>query len=163
MEIDLFPLADPMWPLDSAFIVLKSENRSALVYQSGPSYWFVDAADIVIAKAEGTAQLLGQLTNLTPLPLFSLASMPDGFLDFRDVRWAGEVERYMDATKVQFVILAMTPSRALVASRHEPLMTPKQASPRDCYCKTDRQPVSPGVAGGNCPFDSAHVGTVRCV
>lgn len=162
MEIQMFPIVDATTrPLD-AFNVLKWANRSALVVPEGPQFSFVDAADIVFAHVDHQAQNLAQISKKTSLPVFQ-DTLAVGVFDFRDPMVASRVESYMDAHAVRFVILAMTYSRALVASRHEPEMDPKQASPRDCYCRTDREPVEQGVDNGNCPHDPAHVGTVRCV
>jgi hypothetical protein len=163
MEIQMFPIVDATTrPLD-AFNVLRSENRSALVVPEGPQFSFIDAADIVFAHVDRLAQHLAQISKKTSLPVFQDTLPPVGVFDFRDPMMASRVESYMDARGVRFVILAMTYSRALVASRHEPDMDPKQASPRDCYCRTDREPVEQGVDHGNCPHDPTHVGTVRCV
>lgn len=159
----MFPIVDATTPLLAAFDVLKRENRSALIVPEGPHFSFVDAADIVFAKADGIAQSVAQIPIKTLLPVFQDGLPPGGVFDFRDVAMASRVESYMDGRGVTFVILAMTGSRALVASRHEPDMDPKQASPRDCYCRSDHEAVENGIDYGNCPRDPSHIGTVRCV
>ncbi|MGA2736732.1 MAG: hypothetical protein ABSG65_04700 [Bryobacteraceae bacterium] len=162
MEIELFPVYDSGLNLQNALSFLKQENRSAIVVQEGNSYALAEVPDMVIAAAEKTATELKQLTTLVPLTVLPFSAISEGLLDFRNPSTISSLERYLDALQQRFVILAVTPARALVASRHEPDMTPLQASPQDCYCKIDRKPVSPGVRYGNCPHDSKHVGTVRC-
>lgn len=172
MEIDSFPLASPDLRLDYALANLRQASRSALVIADGPSCSLVTAADIVIALAEESLiDLSGikegiELATFSPsvrLVNFSLWKTPDRFLDFRNPQLARQLEEYLDEQKVRFAILALSHSRALLVSRYEGDMAPLQASPLDCYCKTDRKAVSPGVDRGNCPYDSSHRGTVRCV
>jgi len=172
MEIDSVPLASADLRLDYALANLRQACRSALVMADGPSYSLVTAADIVIALAEKSSRDLSgikeriRLTTFSPsvkLASFSPWKTPDRFLDFRNPQLARELEEYLDEQNVRFAILALSYSRALLMSRHEGDMAPLQASPLDCYCKTDRKAVSPGVDRGNCPHDSSHRGTVRCV
>ncbi|HZC22680.1 MAG TPA: hypothetical protein VE866_05020 [Candidatus Binatia bacterium] len=172
MEIDSVPVASSDLRLDYALANLRQACRSAIVIAEGSSYSLVTAADIVIALAEkssrdlsGIKERLG-LATFTPsvrLANFSLWKAPDRFLDFRNAQLARQLEEYLDEQKVRFAILAMSYSRALLVSRHEGDMAPLQASPLDCYCRTDRKAVSPGVDRGNCPHDSSHIGTVRCI
>jgi hypothetical protein len=172
MEIDSVPLASADLRLDYALANLRQACRSAIVIADGPSYSLVTAADIVIALAEKSFRDLSGIKERVSVATFSpsvkLASFspwktPDRFLDFRNPQLARELEEYLDEQNVRFAILALSYSRALLMSRHEGDMAPLQASPLDCYCKTDRKAVSPGVDGGNCPHDSSHRGTVRCV
>src|SRR5437660_840885 len=172
MEIDSVPVASSDLRLDYALANLRQACRSAIVIADGPSYSLVTAADIVIALAEKSSiDLSGikervRLATLSPSvkpASFSLWRTPDRFLDFRNPQLARELEEYLDEQNVRFGILALTYSRALLMSRHEGDMHPLQASPLDCYCKTDRKAVSPGVDRGNCPYDSSHRGTVRCI
>ncbi len=162
MEIEVFPVVDSKLSLDNALAVLKQGNRSAIVIQEGEFYSLVEAPDIVIGAAEGAAPHLSRLQGLLKLNVLPLSTITAGLLDFNNPDVVGELERYLDTSGSRFVILAATPSRALLASRSELDMMPLQASPRDCYCKSDRKPVFPGVHYGNCPHDSNHVGTVRC-
>ena len=164
MEIDIFPVVLPETPIASALQSMQWANRSALVVRGvGAQYSLVEAPEIVFAKAEGTAQTLAPLTSRTPLSLVPPnLIVPGAPLDFGMLPTELALEQFMDGANVRFVILAITPTRAVVASRNETDM-PDQASPRDCYCKTDRKPVVPGVPNGNCPHNGSHLGTVRCV
>ncbi|MGA8429274.1 MAG: hypothetical protein WB729_05605 [Candidatus Sulfotelmatobacter sp.] len=172
MEIDSVPLARSDLRLVDALANLRQTCRSAIVIAEGPSYSLVTAADIVIALAEKSSKDLSGIEERVRLAIFSpslkLASFspwktPGRFLDFRNPELARELEEYLDEQNVRFAILALSYSRALIMSRHEGDMAPLQASPLDCYCKTDRKAVSPGIDRGNCPYDSSHRGTVRCV
>jgi hypothetical protein len=172
MEVDSVPVASSDLRLDYALANLKQAGRSAMVIADGPSYSLVTAADIVIAAAERSSSDLSgikdrmRLATFSPsvkLASFTLWKTPDRFLDFRNPQLARELEEYLDEQNVHFAILALSYSRALLVSRHEGDMLPLQASPVDCYCKTDRKAVSPGVDRGNCPYDSSHRGTVRCI
>ena len=172
MEIDSVPLASSDLRLDYALANLRQACRSAIVISEGPSYSLVTAADIVIALAEkssrdlsGIKERMGLVTFSPSVRLanFTLWETPDRLLDFRNSELARELEEYLDEQNVRFAILALSYSRALLMSRHEGDMAPLQASPLDCYCKADRKAVSPGVDRGNCPHDSSHRGTVRCV
>jgi len=147
-----------------AIQLMQSANRSALVVRSfDTQYSLVEAPEIVFAKAEGTPQTLAPLTLRTPLSLVPPALIvPGAALDFSTLPVQMKLEQFMDGANVLFVLLATTPTRAVIASRNETDM-PDPASPRDCYCKTDRKPVVPGVQYGNCPHDGTHLGTVRCV
>jgi hypothetical protein len=162
VEIELFPVYDSSLSLNNALSFLKQENRSAIVVREGKSYSLAEAPDMVVAAAEKTATELKQLTTLVPLTVLPFSAISEELLDFGNPSTISSLENYLDALQQRFVILTVTPTRALVASRNEYDMTPLQAGPRDCYCKIDRKPVTPGVRYGNCPHDSNHVGTVRC-
>ena len=162
MEIDIFPVVAHDTTLPHAFEVMTSWNRSAMVVRHGRRHAFVDAAAVVIAMAEQTASSLTPLMQRVPLELLRLSELgPSGAtLDLRGAV-GGELQAYLDRAEPPYVLLAVTASRALVASRHEDLM-PTQAAPKNCYCTMDRKDVSPGVTGDDCPHDVRHAGTVRC-
>lgn len=161
MEIDVFPVVPSDYLLPWAFDLMTSWNRAALVVKTTQSYSFVEAADIVIAMSERTTGVLEPLTKRTPLRMFA-PQLPSGSgLDFGDPGTGLALEQFMDSAGESFVLLAVTGTRAVVASRHEDKM-PNQAGPKDCYCRTDLKSVVPGMNGDNCPHDHRHVGTVRC-
>lgn len=165
MEIDLFPVVTAFETLGAAFDVMTHSNRSALVVDSGPEsgsrYAFVEAVDIVIAMAEQSANVLGPLTGRTPLRLVQPRDVGLTAFLFGVNLADAALERYFEASMDRFVLLAITGTRAVVASRNESDM-PEQASPKDCFCTIDRKPVSPGKNYGNCPYDARHGGSVRC-
>lgn len=165
MEIDLFPVVTPGETLDAAFGIMTLANRSALVVDTGANsgfrYAFVEAVDLVIAMAEKSATVLGPLTTRTPLKLVRPVDVGLTAFMFGFEPADAALESYFRASNDRFVLLAVTGTRAVVASRHEDDM-PEQASPKDCFCTIDRKPVSPGMNYGNCPHDWRHSGAVRC-
>ena len=161
MEIDVFPVVPDDYLLPWAFDLMTSWNRSALVVKDAQRYALVEAVDVVIAMSERTAGVLTPLMVRHPLVFVTLPPTALTGFDFSQPGSQAAVERAMDDAKASYALLAVSASRAVVASRHEDLM-PTQAAPKDCYCRTDRKTVSPGTNGGNCPHDHRHIGTVRC-
>jgi hypothetical protein len=157
VEIQTFRVVSPVTSIDDAIKRMRADRRSALVVEHGPQYSLVEAPEVVFASADGTHTTLNGLLTRTPLEFVPL---PPGPLDFRNQNLRSAVETHMDQTGVRFALLAVTYDKAVVASRSETDMEPAEASPRDCYCKTDRGEVLPGTHYGDCP--RGHYGTVRC-
>lgn len=162
MDINVFPLVTQQMSVKQAFEELKFADRSALVVNDGTRYAFVQAPHIVFAMARRTARVLKPLMERTPLQVFPTSTLSGNQLDFRKSPNLKAMEQYMDDAGVRFVLVALAPGRAVVASRSEDDMAPAIATPRDCYCETDEKAVSPGVDGGDCPHNRRHKGTVVC-
>jgi hypothetical protein len=165
MEIDVFPVVTSGVPLDTAFGTMTHLNRSAMVVDSGPlsaaRYAFVEAADVVFAMSDGVGKVEQPLTSRTPLRLLRPMDLGLQTFIFGVSEADGALERHFAQFQDDLVLLAVTGTRAVVASRHEYKM-PEQATPKDCYCTLDRKPVSPGKNHGDCPHDRRHSGAVRC-
>jgi hypothetical protein len=162
MEIDIFPVLGSNEPLTRAFDVMTASSRSGVVVESHDSYSLIEAVDVVVGIAEqGSHAVLGQVQNGVPLPLLQPSDLGLTTFDFRLGSTHHALEQYLDGQKTSLALLVVTGWRALVASRNEYKM-PEQAAPKDCFCKTDRKPVSPGVDKGDCPHDTRHLGSVRC-
>ena len=161
MEIDIFPVTTPDTPLTFALALMDSWNRSGVVVDSGQQRGFVRAGEVVVAMAEQSATTLKPLAERNPIDFIEPAILKQTRFDFRQGDPHVALEQYLGTVKRTYALIAMTSSRAVVASRHEDDM-PTQAKPQDCYCRTDFKEVVPGKTGGNCPHDPRHKGTVRC-
>jgi hypothetical protein len=163
VDFEAYPVVTHQSTLKQAFQEMKDACRSALVVTNGSKYAFVEAPEIVLATSEQTAATLEPLMKRTPLDIVPMSKIGGDALDFTQQALQVQLEQYMDDANVRFVLLAVSFSSAIVASRSEEETMKSRASPRDCYCRVDRLPVSPGRTGGNCPHDATHTATVRCV
>jgi len=165
MQIDIFPLVAVGETLDRAFGSMTELKRSAMVVDSGPlsasRYAFVEAVDVVFAMSDGVSRVEQPLTSRTPLRMLTPMDLGLQAFIFGVSEADGALERYFAQFQDDLVLLAVTGTRAVVASRHEYKM-PDPATPNDCYCKLDRKAVSPGKNHGDCPHDPRHSGAVRC-
>src|SRR5262245_22204320 len=161
MEIDFFPVTSPQATLQQALDLMEFENRSGVVVDAGYQCSFVRAGEVVVAMVEKTAGTLEPLADKNPISFVAPPDVGLPYFDFREGAPHVALEKYLNARQLKFALIALSSTRAIVASRHEDDM-PEHAKPRNCYCRTDYKAVSPGTNGGNCPYDSRHAGTVRC-